>query len=131
MDDINWPAFFDGLNRAVLFHKVEGISTSFTRQHRQEIIVLLSMLNRVGLIGSPTSLHFAPPDHCDLCGIPVLNYQWFADCEHGEEGEWGSLCQPCFIERGGALGWGHGQLYLQTHSGEWRLVVGANPQDDQ
>jgi hypothetical protein len=123
--------FIDDLCRAVLFHRVEGVTDKFTREHRQEIIVLLSMLNRVGLVGSRTSLHFAPPDSCDLCGKPVSKYQWFADCQHGDEGEWGSLCQPCFIERGGALGWGRGQLYLQTESGEWRLVVGGNPRDDR
>jgi hypothetical protein len=127
MDDPNFPAFLEDLSRAVLFHKVEGAADSFKRKYRREIIVLLSMLHHVDLFGSPTSVHPDPPENCDLCGGSLTDYRWFVDGQHGQQGEWGNLCQPCFIERGGSLGWGRGQLYLQTSIGQWRSVAGGDP----
>jgi hypothetical protein len=127
MRDPDWTAFIDDLGRSFLFHRVEGAADGFKRKYRLETIVLLDMLNRVGLFGSPTSFHPDPPESCDLCGRTLVEYRWFADCQHGPQGEWSNLCQPCFIERGGSLGWGRGQLYLQTDDRRWRLVVGGDP----
>jgi hypothetical protein len=127
MHDPDWGSFINDLSRAFLFQKVDGLAGDFQRKYRREIISLLTMLEAVDLFGSPTSDHPDPPTNCDLCGRSLTDYRWFADCEHGARGEWGNLCQSCFIAHGGSLGWGRGQLYMQTGDGQWRHVVGADP----
>jgi hypothetical protein len=129
MDDPDLSAFLTDLSRAVLFHKVEGPADSFKRKYRREIIVFLSMLHHVDLFGSPTSIHPDPPETCDLCGGSLAAYRWFVDGQHGPRGEWGNLCQSCFIKTGGSLGWGRGQLYLQMPDKRWRLVAGGDPSE--
>jgi hypothetical protein len=127
MEDLDWNAFFTDLSRAVLFSKVDGVPDQFKRKYRREVIVLLNMLQYVGLFGSPTSDHPDPSENCDLCGGTLTKSRWFADCAHGPGGEWGNLCQSCFIDHGGSLGWGRGQLYMLTDDRHWRLVVGGDP----
>ena len=131
MDDPDLSAFLTDLSRAVLFHKVEGVADHFKRKYHREIIVLLSMLHHVDLFGSPTSYHPDPPESCDLCGGSLGAWRWFVVGQHGPGGERSNLCQPCFINAGGSLGWGRGQLYLQNPNRRWLLVAGGDPPDAQ
>jgi hypothetical protein len=125
MKDSDFDKFFDDLVKAMLFHRVEGFAERFKNKYRQEIIVLLDMLDRVGLVGAATALHPDPPHECDLCNRNLKEYRWFVDGQTAS-GEWANMCQPCFIDHGGAIGWGHGQLYLQVGD-HWRLVSGNDP----
>jgi hypothetical protein len=131
VDDPDLSAFLTDLSQAVLFHKFEGTADNFKRKYRREIIVFLSMLHHVGLFGSPTSYHPDPPKSCDLCGGSLAAWRWFVNGQHGPGAEWGNLCQACFINAGGSLGWGRGQLYLQMPDGRWLLVAGGAAPDAQ
>ncbi len=129
MRDPNFQGFIRELHTVVGLHRVPSVADSFKEKYRLEIVVLLDMLNRLGLCALPTSIHPDAPQQCDLCGESLLEYRWFADCEHGPHGEWGNLCQSCFLEHGGSIGWGHGQLYLQTQDKRWRLIAGSDPSE--
>ena len=99
---------------------------SFAKEYRQETMLLLAWLSRLGLAGGVSSLHPAPPDDCGLCGKPLDRYAYFVDGQT-DDGAWSDMCFPCFADHGEGIGWGVGQLYWKLANAEWRLIAGGDP----
>lgn len=131
MRDPDYDGFWNALPNAALCRGEWDINEGFRHRYREEIIGVLNMLHRLGLVWGATALHPQPPDECDLCGCRLRDQQLFVDGVT-EDSRWAIMCARCFMEHGLAVGPSTGQLYLQVAEGKWRLVVGsdANGEDD-
>ncbi len=105
----------------------KDVVNSFRQQYREEIVGLLTMLQRIGLFGGATALHPNPPLACDLCVKATEEGRWFVEGQM-QEGTWASLCLECFFKQGHSIGWGRGQLYSKVRDSQWRLVSGGDPE---
>jgi len=130
MKDPDWGGFIDALCQATVLHRRKELVDVFRHQYKQELFVLLDMLERVGIVGADTSLHIDPPTECDLCGSAFSHHRWFIDGGVDGTGAWANMCPSCFVEKGHSIGWGSGQLYLNAGEGRWRLVAGGDPVED-
>ncbi|WP_421567340.1 endonuclease NucS domain-containing protein [Stenotrophomonas sp. PD6] len=65
-------------------------------------------------------------EYCDICGCSLAEEKYMVDGSISGEGAWGFMCADCFHTHGTRIGWGFGQLYLNTNEG-WLLVAGAPP----
>jgi hypothetical protein len=60
---------------------------------------------------------------CQLCSTP--QNEKFYDAQVPKFGQWGNLCESCFVAQGCALGVGRGQEYTrQWPSGSWVKTAG-------
>jgi hypothetical protein len=130
MRDPNYKTFWEMLPSMALLANRHDVVDGFRHQYREEIIGLLTMLQRIGLFGGATELHSDPPLACDICVIPIEERQWFVAGQVGE-GTWASMCPKCFYERGHSIGWGRGQLYWKIDDYQWRLVSGGHPKANE
>lgn len=123
----NYQGFWDALPHiSIMGGKRPDLADAFRHQHREEIIGLLSMLHRIGLVWGATSLHPAPPEQCDHCGATLNEFGLFVDGST-TNGMWANMCGGCFLKLGHSVGCGKGQLYLNLGDGNWRLVAGGDP----
>ena len=106
----------------------EDLRRQFSKEFRQEIVGLLSWLQRLSLVAGPNELHPAPPDGCDACGGKIFRSGFFVDGQMAN-GMWGNMCGRCFYEHGDGIGWGIGQLYWDVGQGRWRMIAGHEPDD--
>lgn len=127
MHDADYKGFWEALPHIALLAKREDLVDGFRHQYREELVGLLTMLQRIGLFGGVTELHPDPPLACDLCVTPIDDRQWFVEGQMGE-GTWASMCPKCFFEQGHSIGWGRGQLYWKIDDHQWRLVSGGDPE---
>jgi hypothetical protein len=125
MREPNYDGFWKALPDAALCRDEWDINEGFRHSYREEIIGLLNMLHRLGLVWGATALHPEPPSSCDLCGCGLTERQTFVDGVTAD-GRWAIMCPKCFIEEGLAIGPLTGQLYLQVEAGKWRMVVGSD-----
>lgn len=71
------------------------------------------------------------PSHCDRCKCAFVEEEFLVDTAiPGHRGVWAYLCADCVAETGATIGWGSGQLYQQSESGDWQLVAGGRPETD-
>jgi hypothetical protein len=124
--EADYAGFWKALPDAALLSRNKAAVEQFRFTFREEILGTLNMLRLVGLVWDATSLHPNPADACDLCGTRSEDCQVMVDGTT-TAGEWANMCPKCFLERGHAIGWGTGQLYLNVGGGKWRLVAGGNP----
>ena len=125
MRDADYDAFWQALPTAALLGESDGTAERFRFQYREELLALLNMLRRIGVIWDATSLHPAPAESCDLCHAKAEDCQLMVDGVTAA-GTWANMCPKCFLESGHAIGWGTGQLYLNLGHGRWRLVAGGD-----
>jgi hypothetical protein len=126
MRNPDYPAFLGALPHAAILARRKEALDAFRHQYREEIFGLLTMLHRIGLVGTATTLHPAPPLACDICVAPLEERQWFIEGQMSE-GTWASMCPQCFLERGHSIGLGRGELYTKVDEARWRLVSGGDP----
>ncbi len=69
----------------------------------------------------------AGADTCDFCQCQLDTRGLYVDGMTRADMSWANMCVPCFNVRGADLGWGKGQLYARQPNGDWRLVVGFRP----
>ncbi len=98
----------------------------YIARHREALATILIHLQRLGLIGHGASLHPAPPETCDGCGLDLSRRQFFVDGQRTDE-MWANLWPLCFFEDGAGIGWGVGQLYSKRGDGAWLLLAGGDP----
>ena len=70
-----------------------------------------------------------PAGTCDKCGDSLKSHKYMIDGSVRGSTVWGNYCSNCYAEFGRGIGWGHGQLYMQTRGKRW-LLVGGFPPDD-
>jgi len=121
----DYQGFWDALPDAALCRDDWAANEGFRKRYREEIVGLLSMLHRLGLVWSATNLHPSPPEECELCSCKLADRQMFVDGVTDDSG-WAIMCPACFFDQGLAIGPLTGQLYLQVDPGKWRLVVGSD-----
>lgn len=63
------------------------------------------------------------PDVCDICKFPLSDEKFLIDGVLHDNHVWANMCGDCFCAYGTKIGWGYGQLYLNTAKG-WLLVGG-------
>lgn len=131
MNEPDYQGFWNALPDAALCAGDWAVNEGFRSRYREEIVGVLNMLHRLGLVWGATALHPRPPGECDLCRRELAQCQMFVDGVTDDSG-WAIMCPTCFFEHGLAIGPLTGQLYLQVEPGKWRLVVGTdmNGEDD-
>jgi hypothetical protein len=127
MQEANYEAFWNALPQVSILRSRPDLQEEFRRAYREEIIGLLSMLHRLGLVWGATTLHPEPPCECDQCASQLADVPYFVD-GRAPHGGWANMCPRCFLEDGHSIGWGKGQLYVNSFDGSWRLVAGGNPE---
>lgn len=120
--------FLDALRSAAVLAAQDNLRREFVHVYREDILGLLGQLQRLSLAGGATRLHPAPPHSCDICDGAISGSSFFVDGRRGD-GAWANQCAGCFLEDGGGIGWGIGQLYWATDAGGWRLIAGQNPDE--
>ena len=118
--------FWELLPQVALLAGREEVVDAFRERFREDIIGLLTMLHRLGLVWGATELHPCPPTECDLCNLELDQRPWFVDGRTAD-GAVANMCPLCFYKEGHSIGWGRGQLYLRLPGKEWRLVSGGDP----
>jgi hypothetical protein len=68
---------------------------------------------------------------CDFCQCDLSSRGLFVDGGLKGTLSAANMCIPCFKVRGRGIGWGKGQLYARQANGDWRLVGGFPPEDEQ
>jgi hypothetical protein len=121
----DYHGFWRALPDAALCRDDWDINERFRHQYREEIIGVLNMLHRLGLVWGATAVHPEPPSTCDVCECDLTNRQTFVDGMTADS-RWAIMCPKCFVEEGLAIGPLTGQLYLQIDAGKWRMVVGSD-----
>jgi hypothetical protein len=124
VNEPDYDGFWRALPDAALCRDEWDINEEFRRQYREEIIGVLNMLRRLGLVWGATALHPQPPEQCDFCHAALADHQMFVDGVTADSG-WAIMCAKCFFRDGLAIGPLTGQLYVQIESGKWRMVVGS------
>jgi hypothetical protein len=124
--ETDYQGFWDALPHAAFCRDDWAVNEGFRQRYREEIIGLLGMLHRLGLVWGTTALHPSAPKECDLCGGKLADCQTFVDGVTADS-RWAIMCPRCFLDDGLAVGPLTGQLYLQVGAGNWRLVVGSDP----
>ena len=72
-----------------------------------------------------------PSDACDACGCSLTQRAFFVDGRLRGQIMFASLCAKCFFEKGEGIGWGQGQVYQREPDGQWLLVAGFPPKENQ
>ena len=86
---------------------------------------------------NPAEVHSNKPDFahgattCDFCRCQLNTRGLYVDGAIRGQMMWANMCVPCLNVRGSGLGWGKGQLYARQPNGDWRMVAGFRPADDQ
>lgn len=65
-----------------------------------------------------------PPDKCNLCEFTLKSYKYMIDGQLNFHEAGAIMCPDCFNYFGKGIGYGIGQLYLNTKNG-WLLVAGG------
>ena len=70
---------------------------------------------------------------CDQCGNSLLKQKYLIDgaIKPGGLSPWSYMCETCFPFKGAGIGWGIGQLYEKTNDGQWLLVAGFAPDEEE
>lgn len=112
-------------NVAAIAHRPE-VAEAFRHQYREEIVVTLVQLHRVGVFGGASAVHSDPPEECDDCGILLIKYACFV---YGRtaDGDRANMRPICFYKRGHAIGSDAGQLYIRIRDEAWHLIAGGDP----
>lgn len=75
------------------------------------------------------NIYDSGPECCDLCHKIFKNEKYLIDCQIKNISTWAYMCEECFSSEGKGIGWGTGQLYMNTKDG-WLLVGGFPPEED-
>lgn len=104
----------------------EGSRRHILESYKAEIAVLLVGLRAAKITGR-NEIPLDAAENCDLCGLNLKQTTLYVDGATGGMGApWANMCIACFLERGGGIGWGLGQLY--SHDGaHWHCIGGGNP----
>jgi hypothetical protein len=96
-------------------------------KYKAEIAMLLVGL-RIAQVTGRNEIPVDPAQTCDLCGLNLEEMTLYVDgATDGMGSPWANMCIGCFLERGGGVGWGVGQLY--SHNGtHWHCIGGGNPE---
>lgn len=111
------------------------------RRFKAEPVLLIRLLNDMGIVGAGEE-HPSPPEHCNLCAVPLAEGRFFVDGMTGRKTEstveispdfglWSDMCLTCYEREGQGIGYGIGQLYRAFDVGDgsvtWRLIAGGHP----
>lgn len=72
--------------------------------------------------------YYNAPDVCDICQFPLAEEKFMINGAVCNGEIWANMCGECFLTYGMKIGWGHGQLYLNTTKG-WLLVGGFESEE--
>lgn len=108
----------------IIYHKLSprigAMSDGSSATHQLEHIVDPDMEARA-------TFYDAPPESCDVCGIPLDTDRYISDGKLKDSMAWANMCADCTIYYGSGIGWGVGQLYRREDDTRWRLVGGGAP----
>lgn len=125
--EFDFGGMLEALVRGAEQPNSDRLITTLHCRFKDEIVVILDMLFRTGVLCPAMSQHNHPPDVCDGCQDELLRCEWFVDGKlRGYQG-WANLCPNCYFGNGEGLGWGLGQLYRRDATGTWILVAGGDP----
>ncbi|MBE6359271.1 MAG: hypothetical protein E7057_08530 [Lentisphaerae bacterium] len=65
---------------------------------------------------------------CDICGCEIKGVLY--DACRRDVPEWATMCSRCYCTYGSAIGWGSGQKYEEDEDGEFYLVAGGEPEEN-
>jgi hypothetical protein len=104
--DESYPAGIEANNYQITENFLENMEVEVIRLPKPAQTKKVQWRQIAG--GYKVGLEGKPPESCDLCSGPFLNFAYDAKTVHGP---WGWLCQTCFNEKGIGLGLGLGQRY--------------------
>ena len=104
----------------------ESTRREILHRFKAEIAMLLIGLS-AGLVTGRNEIPTDAAEKCYLCGLKLEETTLYIDGAVGGMGApWANMCVTCFLEQGGGIGWGVGQLY--SHDGtNWHCIGGGNP----
>ena len=66
---------------------------------------------------------------CDICGCEIKGVLY--DTKRRDRApEWATMCSACYPEYGSFIFWGSGQKYEEDEDGEFYLVAGGEPEEN-
>src|SRR3954451_25271415 len=93
----DYGGFWKALPDAALCRDDWDINEGFRHRYREEIIGVLNMLHRLGLVWGATALHPQPPEEYDLCQVSLADRKMFVD-GLTDDSCWAVMCPKCFLE---------------------------------
>jgi hypothetical protein len=127
MDDVQLD--FAGLGAAMQDQAAlrnEGSRREILQKYKTEIAMMLVGLRAAQITGR-NDIPADPAESCDLCGLKLKEMTLYVDGAVGAMGApWASMCIACFLDQGGGIGWGVGQLY-SYNGANWHCIGGGNP----
>jgi hypothetical protein len=69
-------------------------------------------------------------ENCAICKEDLSTHGLLVDCAVRGQAYWGYMCASCFLNSGSKIAWGSGQLFARQPSGNWRLVAGFPPREE-
>lgn len=74
--------------------------------------------------------YLSPSENCGICGCGFENRNFLVDGRLRGQALWSDMCAECFAQHGEGIGWGQGQLYQRQPDGDWLMVAGFQPEED-